>query len=980
MDSIHFNITSHIIEMRLNATSSESRYVFMDSFNASFLVVGSFVALLAFVAQHSATIRLWFSALFMSLRPSRNALTPDYSETYYQTRNGSLRQAIYSFCHPVGLHNITGHWLPVWFRAFIGRSGSYYSMRTYGLTASTEQLFVLNDKYNVVFLGKGSWVNQKVVCQRTYPLHADATLWVGCFARHLNPSVVPSSGPFDGVIIRQTYLPGPFHVCGSSCSQYYPKMLDDSYVVQQFGKALYMHSQDSVHLAFEGVYHHVTLPLSVLLDSVSRYCLSSKATNYQSVSTTLALYRDAIPILMHCVANGLSMGTYRPPPSTMTMESVTDRTYNDIGTESSIVAVHNPLVSNSKLGFIATPDFLRASVYARNVLPATGLPFPTEYYPHLVRFVHAAVGGVVLCPLDMDSVRSRLTKSSQVQQFDDMGAYFDVARSTVSVFQKMEPLKSGGVPRVIVNPSGPTNFIGAAYIAPMMDALKQLPWFCCGWTPTEIESRVHAFHHELHTRKRSANETDFSNCDATTGTIGHVLMFAFLDRFYGDDKGWVQFLRASTAPTARTNFGVGPWPSGQSRDSPDYYKWIVQTAFCIGIGTLSGFFDTTTRNTVVNAFTAYCNASDSGSDHEDAYSSVCRGLYSGDDGLDEARLIPITTTAVKFGLDIKSRVYSSGYTTFLGRLYIDPWVGVWNSADPLRLITSFHLVTVPAGGTAALSLAYRAFGYLITDPHIPLFSIYWRNVLRHNPVTHLDPRYFDSHKFSLLSSQSMYTCSEDNDALAELFVLRMGISVEDYATLVHEVTTRPAVVGTTYSPISPLCFQPRPGSVLDGMPISDVEPPLPLVRTKADVEALEILVEDANHVAAAASADSVAIDVGLSDVMDAFAPPAPIQRELLCRNCSNPFIITDAEREHCEANNWDLPKKCSSCRASKKERLRKERKESGRNPAPSPAAPPADDGAGVGLPSDATVIRAKPSRPPKGSKSGRPINSKKRGK
>jgi hypothetical protein len=175
---------------------------------------------------------------------------------------------------------------------------------------------------------------------------------------------------------------------------------------------------------------------------------------------------------------------------------------------------------------------------------------------------------------------------------------------------------------------------------------------------------------------------------------------AILNRLFGDNAG-AKLNEAETNILA--NLGT-----------QYYVNWC---------GQLSGSPATSIKNTINNAFVAYCALRESGMSPGKAWE--CLGVYGGDDGVDDGRVHDhLPRVAGVMGLTSKTvlRKREDGLVTFLGRHYINAWVGGGSIADVLRQLPKLTHSTAPANAKPDAVIAAKAISLLVTDPKTPLLS------------------------------------------------------------------------------------------------------------------------------------------------------------------------------------------------------------------------------------------------------------------
>jgi len=540
--------------------------------------------------------------------------------------------------------------------------------------------------------------------------------------------------------------------------------------------------------------------------------LSGKPTQYFAISTTLGDNRDAISLVMHAVSSGFKLQPIasRSDVDYTILDTFVDSEFPD--EQQSIVAVHNPIVANATAVHGRSGDALTDAVSRRLHGPPSRQPISEAMAGLMVEFV-CALFPTPLVRLTHEEVASRMNKPSQKRELEGMAATYDVTDSRWSVFLKTEPTGPVKPARLIVCSKGPQNYELASFIMPMFDLMQSWPCWCPGAHGAEIQERVHQLHTNAKKRGFTAYEYDYESFDATTGTHGSSLLRAALLRAFPHDQ-YQPLLNQMTSAWAGNLAGVR---------EPIY----------MGIGTYSGSSDTTFRNTLLNMFVIYVcfRTNNMAGGPSAAFESLktC-ALVSGDDSLTCApsdAKVSLISVAKSMGMKLDGRTYTRGSTTFLGRLYPDPYAGSDNVADISRWLKSYHLVQRVQGFSLEQSMSNKAFGRLINDPNTPLLADYCKAVLREHPITHIDARFFDDWTYNSLTSGNNYSCSLDDDSLSAAIITYTGMdptTFKDLRNIFAEVVPR---VGTTYSVISPVFFTARPGSLVNGVPFGGRAPPRP---------------------------------------------------------------------------------------------------------------------------------------------------------
>jgi len=567
-----------------------------------------------------------------------------------------------------------------------------------------------------------------------------------------------------------------------------------------------------VHLSWDNHTGATSIDAGVLYDAVNRWMLSGKPTQYFAISTTLGNNRDAVSLVMHAVSSGFKLQPIasRSDVDYTILDTFADSEFPD--EQQSIVAVHNPIVANATAVHGRAADSLTDAVSRRLHGPPTREPISEAMAAYMVEFV-CELFPEPLARLSHEEVASRMNKPSQKRELESMAATYDVTDSRWSVFLKTEPTGPIKPARIIVSSKGPQNYELASFIMPMFDSMQSSPCWCPGAHGAEIQNRVHLLHLKAKLQGFVVEEYDYESFDATTGTYGSGLLRAALRRAFPHDP-YQPLLDHMTSAWAGNLVGI---------KEPIY----------MGIGTYSGSSDTTFRNTLLNMFVIYVcfRTNNMAGGPSSAFQSLrtC-ALVSGDDSLTCAppdAKVSLISVAKLMGMKLGGRTYENGSTTFLGRLYPDPYAGPDNVADITRWLKSYHLVQRVQGFSLEQSMSNKAYGRLINDPNTPLLADYCKAVLREHPITHIDPRFFDDWTYNSLTSGYNYSCTLDDDSLSAAIITYTGMDPTTFSSLRSLFAEVVPKVGTTYSVLTPVFFTARPGSLVNGVPFGGSALPRP---------------------------------------------------------------------------------------------------------------------------------------------------------
>jgi hypothetical protein len=314
----------------------------------------------------------------------------------------------------------------------------------------------------------------------------------------------------------------------------------------------------------------------------------------------------------------------------------------------------------------------------------------------------ALVGGARIRMVDDETVYENQTRRTQRVKLDAARhTYATPGPRTAKAFQKAEPLAAAGAPRNITTPSDETRFAGARVEYALTAALKRVHWYAFGTGPTALAQRLA----DIHAEATTSTGVDYTNMDGTVGPIERRLDLAVRLRLFALEEHEAIRRVASQMYDNRVRCA-----NGVSYDQ--------------GYGQGSGFADTSSANTIRNAFVAYYALRLAGFTVREAWSKL--GLYGGDDGLTpNLPSVYAVEAANRIGKRVKVEVVSrGGRVCFLGRVYgPGVWFGEPNSCcDVRRTLRKLHCTTRPDTVGAATVLADKAASLLVSDAETPLIG------------------------------------------------------------------------------------------------------------------------------------------------------------------------------------------------------------------------------------------------------------------
>jgi hypothetical protein len=225
-------------------------------------------------------------------------------------------------------------------------------------------------------------------------------------------------------------------------------------------------------------------------------------------------------------------------------------------------------------------------------------------------------------------------------------------------------------------------------------------WYAFSRPPAEFAKLLH----EKASKWSSAVENDYSRFDGTNGPMQSTVIRVMLISAFGREH--------TAAITALTTFEIDP---------PAFTKGGA--AYSPGFGTITGSPSTSLRNTLNNAFVAYCALRESRKSKDNAYKAL--GIYGGDDGLDDGSIAKaLARVTLEVGLKSKPTMRpKNGPVMFLGRVYNNPWAGPESFSDPFRHLDKIqHTANPDPKLTPADHTLNKARGFAATDPQTPLLA------------------------------------------------------------------------------------------------------------------------------------------------------------------------------------------------------------------------------------------------------------------
>jgi len=311
-------------------------------------------------------------------------------------------------------------------------------------------------------------------------------------------------------------------------------------------------------------------------------------------------------------------------------------------------------------------------------------------------------------PWDIEQVEARQNRPSQRSANQRDRPFTDMMHKFIcKSFQKAESYPKITDPRNISTVPTYHRLRYSSYLYPIADVLKRHDWYAFGKHPREFGKRML----EVAANSDCLIPTDYSRLDGTHSPILTEFETNVIKRYFNPiyHKEVITLQEQQVKAKAVTREGV-------------FYNTYFTR--------LSGSAETSSFNSIDNALVAYVAIRHHINDPVSAYSAL--GVYGGDDGTTPS--IPVRTyetVSAKFGLKLKAEVIQANNPiTFLGRIYLDPWVSEESICDVQRQLRKLHLTIQPITVPLKLIVQRRAHAFMITDPTTPIISHWAKAVLR----------------------------------------------------------------------------------------------------------------------------------------------------------------------------------------------------------------------------------------------------------
>jgi len=337
----------------------------------------------------------------------------------------------------------------------------------------------------------------------------------------------------------------------------------------------------------------------------------------------------------------------------------------------------------------------------------------------------AGVGKQTLIPVDYEEVYARQDRPTQRRILEQ--AEFVDSRNVGANFIKREAYSKCADPRIITTIEGSRKYRYSTYMYAYSDeVVKPQEWYAFGKTPCDVACAVG----RICTSAQQVSNTDYSRFDGTISEVARSLerrciLLAFRPEYTNE---LLQLLRDQCNVDCYISV----------KDETVHYN--------SGLARLSGSPETSTFNSLVNAFVAYLawrmTRLPTGGyvSPSEAYSRL--GIYGGDDGLSPDLNTSVylrAATKVGLKLDIEPIGRGDRGVKFLNRVYgPEVWYGdITSMCDPVRALTKFHLsVNMDARASNLLKLFEKSYAYYLSDKCTPVLGKFVSAVVKILPESY----------------------------------------------------------------------------------------------------------------------------------------------------------------------------------------------------------------------------------------------------
>lgn len=635
------------------------------------------------------------------------------------------------------------------------------------------------------------------------------TVQFGPFARHCHARQLPPD-PIMGCVVRTVIEPGPLHFCvGLTCAHATPGYLLPQRRPMLINGVLLTARADRVYMRFQAADETLSLSTHDFAALVARAQKMPTAGHYGAIVHACGRDPKLVGIVLAVMLGGVTgdalLKATTDQPLVMSTTIADEPCDNPIAQR--MVRVHNEIVARPRFICSGGRAALSHAASVRAHGPANVTTPSSIDMDYMREFVAYIADDVTLRPADTEEWISHLSGPRAREVVNDDVHLYD-APSRVGCFAKVENIKSGKPPRLIIPFKGAHNRQLAQLALPVEEHLKATcPWYTPGTVPATVAHRVNVVARAAADDGRKPVAYDATNYDATNVYAAPLLSALFAAVFkHRDDVDVV-----AVGVKALFDFAK---QGGKLEDG--LRVWSAAVA--------SGCRTTTVGNTVSMAFIVYRAFRESGMGADAAYSRLCeRFLVNGDDTFGDAYGVDVASSAADLGYTLRDEKLPGGAFVYAGRWFPDPANDPGSTADVPRRLSGIHSIDLKGGTDVRAALVQRAAGWRVTDADTFLVGDYARAVLGTREVA-LDARYFGQYEFDRLNDVLAYgawpkpQCGED--VLVAQYAQALDTSADALASLRDEIVRRGVRPGSIYTPLADVELPVTAGLVVNGIPLS----------------------------------------------------------------------------------------------------------------------------------------------------------------
>lgn len=335
---------------------------------------------------------------------------------------------------------------------------------------------------------------------------------------------------------------------------------------------------------------------------------------------------------------------------------------------------------------------------------------PSRFFKYAQDFIEATAPETLLQPCDSEVVRANQARPQQRRLIEE-AEFFHGENITVKCFQKAEAYGKPSHPRNISQDPTRIKIAAARFAYPLMDHIASMPWYAFCKPPRKVARRIA----KICRKVDKVVKTDYSRWDGHLTAFLRQVFAMYVKRCFGQSEELDEVLSTRILRECLTQFRV---------------------RFNSGYSQLSGDMFTSTSNTFLNAFVAYCTYREMGMDHSLAMEKVeeeC--VFGGDDGHVTCDIAAMSKTCETLGLEIKAEECTRSNNVpvvFLSRHFSpEVWSGRVDSAcDLTRQLAKLHLTTNCDPNVDVRQKAVeKALSYSCTDINTPIIGDWCQAVL-----------------------------------------------------------------------------------------------------------------------------------------------------------------------------------------------------------------------------------------------------------